>query len=80
MNYIKGLFLSIILISVPVLSEVETTSSIRGTVNVVGATVEITNQSTGQSKSVTAGATGGFSASFLKVGGPYSVSASAPGY
>ena len=80
MNYIKGLFLSILLISVPAFAEVETTSSIRGTVNVAGATVEITNQSTGQTKSVTAGTTGNFSASFLKVGGPYSVSASAPGY
>ena len=55
MNYLKGLFLSIILISVPVLSEVETTSSIRGTVNVAGATVSITNESTGQSKLVTSG-------------------------
>ena len=80
MNYIKVLFLSSFLIAFPVFSEVETTSSIRGTVNVAGATVEITNQSTGQSKSVSAGSTGGFSASFLKVGGPYSVSASAPGY
>ena len=80
MNYIKGLFLSILLISVPAFAEVETTSSIRGTVNVAGAAVEITNQSTGQTKSVTAGTTGNFSASFLKVGGPYSVSASAPGY
>ena len=80
MNHLKGLFLSIILISVPVFSEVETTSSIRGTVNVAGATVSITNESTGQSKSVTSGSSGTFSASFLKVGGPYSVSASAPGY
>ena len=80
MNYLKGLFLSILLISVPVFSEVETTSSIRGTVNVAGATVSITNESTGQSKSVTSGSSGTFSASFLKVGGPYSVSASAPGY
>ena len=80
MNYIKVLFLSSFLIAFPVFSEVETTSSIRGTVNVAGATVEITNQSTGQSKLVSAGSTGGFSASFLKVGGPYSVSASAPGY
>ena len=80
MNYVKVLFLSSFLIAFPVFSEVETTSSIRGTVNVAGATVEITNQSTGQSKSVSAGSTGGFSASFLKVGGPYSVSASAPGY
>ena len=47
MNYIKGLLLSILLISVPAFAEVETTSSIRGTVNVAGATVEITNQSTG---------------------------------
>ena len=75
MNYIKVLFLSSFLIAFPVFSEVETTSSIRGTVNIAGATVEITNQSTGQTKSVSAGSTGGFSASFLKVGGPYSVSA-----
>ena len=67
MNYIKGLLLSILLISVPAFAEVETTSSIRGTVNVAGATVENTNQSTGQTKSVTAGTTGNFSASFLKV-------------
>ena len=62
MNYIKVLFLSSFLIAFPVFSEVETTSSIRGTVNIAGATVEITNQSTGQTKSVSAGSTGGFSA------------------
>ena len=80
MNQLKGIFLSLLLISIPVLADVETTSSVRGTVNVAGATVEITNQATGQSKTVTANESGSFSASFLKVGGPYTITASATGY
>ena len=50
MNQLKGIFLSLLLISIPVLADVETTSSVRGTVNVAGATVEITNQATGHQK------------------------------
>ncbi|BBD97845.1 TonB-dependent receptor [Sphingobium amiense] len=63
----------------------ETTSSIRGTVTaegapVVGARVQITHVPTGTSASATTDASGGFSATGLRVGGPYSVRVTASGY
>ncbi|NNU15424.1 hypothetical protein HK107_03670 [Parvularcula sp. ZS-1/3] len=64
----------------------ETTSSVSGVVvsdsgaPVAGATVTIRDTRTGATRTLTAGNTGGFSAGNLTVGGPYTVTASAPGY
>ncbi|MGN6374260.1 MAG: TonB-dependent receptor [Sphingomonas sp.] len=64
----------------------ETTSSIRGTVMgdngapVPGATVTITHVPTNTVQTVTAGNDGTFVANGLRVGGPFSVSVSAPGF
>ena len=61
-------------------SDVDTTSSLRGKVNVSGATVVAKHTPTGISKVTTTGTSGNFTLSFLPVGGPYQVTASAPGY
>jgi len=63
----------------------ETTSSIRGTVTangapVAGATVAILNVPTGATTTVTTDASGSFNATGLRVGGPYTVTVTAPGY
>ena len=63
-----------------VFAEVETTSSLRGVVNVAGAVVSATHTPTGTSKSRSASADGAFYLSDLQIGGPYEVSVSAPGY
>ncbi len=80
MNKLLSLVAFSFLFTLPVLSEVSTTSSIRGDVNVGAATIVIKNTSTGGTKNITADADGNFSASFLPIGGPYTVSVSAPGY
>ena len=66
--------------SVPVFSDVDTTSSLRGNVNVIGASVLVEHTPTGITKATTSGASGNFSLSFLPVGGPYEVTVSSPGY
>ena len=66
--------------SVPVFSDVDTTSSLRGNVNVSGASVVVEHTPTGTTKAVTAGASGNFSLTFLPVGGPYEITVSSPGY
>jgi hypothetical protein len=64
----------------------ETTSAIRGTVSAPdgrpasGASVRIVDNRTGSSSTATTSATGQFTATGLRVGGPYSVSISAAGY
>ncbi|GGE93302.1 TonB-dependent receptor [Sphingomonas prati] len=63
----------------------ETTSIIRGSVTangapVAGATVVIANPSTGTRSTLTTDASGSFNANGLRVGGPFSVAVSAPGY
>ena len=63
----------------------ETTSTIRGKVSsagtpVAGATVEIVHVPSGSRAVVTSDATGSFNAGGLRVGGPFSVKVSAPGY
>ena len=58
-------------------AEVETTSSIRGEVNVSGAVVSATHTPTGSTKSKTA-TDGGFYLSNLLIGGPYDITVSAP--
>ena len=63
----------------------ETTSTIRGIVTsagqpVAGATVVVTNVPSGTRASTVTDANGGFSASGLRVGGPFSVAVTASGY
>ena len=85
MTSFKKLFLfssifTFLLASVPVFSDVDTTSSLRGNVNVSGASVVVEHTPTGITKAVTAGASGNFSLTFLPVGGPYEITVSSPGY
>jgi len=63
-----------------VFAEVETTSSLRGVVNVAGAVVSATHTPTGSTKSKSASVDGEFYLSDLLIGGPYDISVSAPGY
>ncbi|GAA3251079.1 hypothetical protein GCM10020258_06520 [Sphingomonas yabuuchiae] len=63
----------------------ETTSSIRGNVTangapVAGATITIVNVPSGTTTSTVSGADGSFSSTGLRVGGPFTVTVSAPGY
>ncbi len=64
----------------------ETTGAIRGQIvdqsgqPVSGADVTVVYEPTGSVSTSTTGATGAFSARSLRVGGPYSVTVSAPGY
>lgn len=63
----------------------ETTSTIRGSVTgdngpVAGATVTITHVPTGTVANAVSGPNGAFIANGLRVGGPFTVSVSAPGY
>ncbi|CAN5359119.1 TonB-dependent receptor [soil metagenome] len=63
----------------------ETTASVRGTVTsagtpVAGAQVTITHVPSGTVSNVVSDASGGFGASGLRVGGPYTVEVNAPGY
>ena len=60
----------------------ETTSTIRGTVSsggapVAGATVEVLNVPSGTRSTLTTDANGNFSATGLRVGGPYTVTVTA---
>lgn len=78
---IHSLVLSAFLIfSTTLFADVDTTSSIKGAVNVQGAVVSATHQPTGSTKSKTATDDGGFYLSNLLIGGPYKVTVSAPGY
>jgi len=76
---LPSLFL-VLFTSPSVWSDVDTTSSLRGSVNVSGASVIVEHTPTGITKATTAGASGNFSLTFLPVGGPYEVTVSAPGY
>ena len=80
MNKLRHLLVFSLLFAIPVFSEVGTTSAIRGNVNVASAEITIKNTSTGVTKRVNPNDDGSFSASFLPVGGPYTLSASAAGY
>ena len=80
MNSFKRLLFTCLIVSFPVFADVDTTSSMRGNVNVGGAEVSVTFEPTGATKTTTASDNGNFSLSFLPVGGPYTVSVSAPGY
>lgn len=72
--------LSVVFFSLPFYADVDTTSGMRGSVNVGGATVVAEHTPTGITKRTTTGSSGSFSLSFLPIGGPYTVKVSAPGY
>ncbi|MDG2019603.1 MAG: TonB-dependent receptor [SAR86 cluster bacterium] len=74
------LFSSIACLSLPFFADVDTTSGMRGTVNVSGATVVAEHTPTGITKTTTSGASGSFRLTFLPLGGPYTVKVTAPGY
>ena len=74
------LFSSIACLSLPFFADVDTTSGMRGTVNVSGATVVAEHTPTGITKTTTSGPSGSFRLSFLPIGGPYTVKVTAPGY
>ena len=79
----KHLLAGFILVSIFSLNTVasnDTTSAVRGDVGVSGATVVVTNVSTGVTKTTTADANGIFSIGNLKPGGPYKITISKSGY
>jgi len=82
MNIKKLLSLSVVtlILSMSVSSDVDTTSSIRGSVNAAAASVIAEHTPTGITKVTTASGSGNFSLSFLPIGGPYSITVSAPGF
>jgi len=77
---ISASFILTALLSGPVFADVDTTANLKGSVNVGGASVEVTHNPTGLTKTTTASSSGNFSVSFLPPGGPYSVKVSAAGY
>ena len=68
MNSFKRLLFTCLIVSFPVFADVDTTSSMRGNVNVSGAEVSVTYEPTGATKTTTASDNGNFSLSFLPVG------------
>jgi outer membrane receptor protein involved in Fe transport len=85
-NFLGGAALAALSLAPAVAIAQQTTSSIRGEVitatgaPISGATVVITHVPTGRTSQVTTSAGGLFSASGLRVGGPYTVAVSAPNY
>ena len=84
-NYLFMGAAAIALVAPMAASAQETTSTIRGTVTsggapVAGARVEVLETTSGTTSTATTDASGSFNASGLRVGGPYSVTISAPGY
>ena len=75
-----SLILLVSFLVLPVSSDVDTTSSLRGSVNISGASVTAEHLPTGVSKTTVSGSGGNFSLAFLPVGGPYTITVSAPGY
>ncbi len=74
------LFSSVVCLSLPFFADVDTTSGMRGTVNVSGATVVAEHTPTGITKTTISGSSGSFRLTFLPLGGPYTVKITAPGY
>jgi len=72
-------------ISTPAMAQ-QITTGIEGTVvddagaPVIGATVEITDTRTGNTRTISTGSTGSFNATGLTTGGPYTVSVNADGF
>ncbi len=83
-NFLLGAA-AIALVMPAAVSAQETTSTIRGTVTagatpVAGATVEIVSTTQGTTATSTTDASGGFTATGLRPGGPYTVTVTAAGY
>ena len=78
-HLLAGFFL-ISIFSLNTFASNDTTSALRGDAGVASATVVVTNESTGISKTTTSDANGIFSVGNLKPGGPYSISISKSGY
>ena len=72
--------LTVFFISGSVFAANETTSSVRGNVNVSDASIQITHTPTGSSKTVVSSAEGTFSVSNLRPGGPYVIKVTKAGY
>ena len=80
----SGICLAAICVSAPAFAQ-ETTSAIRGSVTadglpVAGANVTITHAPSGTTNTSTTDSTGNFSASGLRIGGPFTVVISGEGY
>jgi len=78
-HLLAGFFL-VTIFSLNIVASNDTTSALRGDVGVSGATVVVTNVSTGITKTTTADANGIFSVGNLKPGGPYKITISKSGY
>jgi len=72
--------LPVLFLSFQLIADVDTTSKIRGSVNVEGASVQAVHLPTGTTKTDEVSESGRFNISFLPIGGPYEVTISADGY
>jgi hypothetical protein len=79
-KYLLTGFFLISIFSVNTFASNDTTSALRGDAGVSGATVVVTNVSTGISKTTSSDANGVFSVGNLKPGGPYKITISKSGY
>jgi hypothetical protein len=61
-------------------ADTDTTATLKGLVNIDGASVTVEYEPTGLTKTRVLGDENNFSFSFLPIGGPYTVTVSAPGY
>ncbi|MEZ7965828.1 MAG: carboxypeptidase regulatory-like domain-containing protein [Pseudomonadales bacterium] len=72
--------IALLLLAAVSIADTDTTATMRGSVNVNGAEVTVVNEGNGLKRSKSLGDDQNFSFSFLPVGGPYTISVSAPGY
>jgi len=79
-KYLLTGFFLVTFFSLNIIASNDTTSALRGDAGVSGATVVVTNVSTGITKTTTADANGVFSVGNLKPGGPYKITISKSGY
>ena len=79
-KYLLTGFFLVTFFSLNTIASNDTTSALRGDAGVSGATVVVTNVSTGITKTTTADANGVFSVGNLKPGGPYKITISKSGY
>ena len=79
-KYLLTGFFLVTIFSINTFASNDTTSALRGDAGVSGATVVVTNLSTGISKKTTSDANGIFSVGNLKPGGPYNITISKSGF
>ena len=79
-KYLLTGFFLVTIFSINTFASNDTTSALRGDAGVSGATVVVTNISTGISKTTTTDANGIFSVGNLKPGGPYKITISKSGF